>query len=374
MRPLILLIKPASGNCNMRCRYCFYFDEVSNREFANYGIMDAATSHALIDKAFGRSDDVTFSFQGGEPTVAGLDFFRNFTAYARAVAEKDGKRVRFALQTNGYAIDKEWASFFHDNGFLIGLSMDGNKKIHDIYRRDARGEGTFVKVFRTSRFLESAGVDFNILVTVTKPVATNIGDIYAFFKKNGFRYQQYIPCLDPISEQRGSLDYSLTPELFADFLIRLFQLYHRDWRNGDYVSVRYFDNLVMMLCSYPPESCGMLGFCPSNYVVEADGSVYPCDFYVLDDYRLGNLNTDSFDMLDERRGKIGFTEKSRKIEPECSSCRYFQICRGGCRRDREDFSTGNLSVSYLCPAYKKFFDTCINGLLEIAEVEKRSRS
>ncbi len=373
-RPLILLIKPASGSCNMRCKYCFYFDEAENREFSSYGLMDTFVSHALIDKALGVSDDVTFSFQGGEPTVRGLDFFKDFASYAGLKASQAGKRIHFALQTNGYVIDKKWADFFKENSFLIGLSMDGNKKTHDLYRRNAHGEGTFVRVFRSSRYLDSSGVDFNILVTVTKDVAKKAEDIYAFFKKNGFRYQQYIPCLDPIADQRGSLDYSLTPELYADFLIRLFACYYKDWSRGDYVSIRYFDNLVMMLCSYPPESCGMLGFCPSNYVVEADGSVYPCDFYVLDGYRLGNLKTDSFEMIDEKRKKIGFTEKSKKIEPECSACRYFSICRGGCRRDRENFSTGELSLTYLCPAYKKFFDACLPELMKMAEQEIRVRS
>ena len=369
MKAATILIKPASGKCNMRCRYCFYQDEAENREYKDYGMMSLDTAHALIDKSLETFDDVTFAFQGGEPTVRGLDFFRSFTEYA----EGKGKRVHFAIQTNGYIINREWAMFLKEHGYLVGLSMDGDKAMHDMYRIDPRGKGTFRRVFSAFQILSSCGVDFNVLVTLTRPAALRGGEIYRFLKRNGARFQQYIPCIDPMAEARGSEDYSLTPDAYLSFLNEVFALYYRDWERGDYVSIRYFDNLVTMMMGLRPESCGLLGFCPDNYVVEADGSVFPCDFYVLDGYKMGNINTDGFPDLDSRREEIGFRKKSLKIEPECSECPVFDLCRGGCRRDREDFSSGELTVSYLCPAYRQFLLSARPYLEVMARAEIRAR-
>ncbi|WP_320129670.1 anaerobic sulfatase maturase [uncultured Sphaerochaeta sp.] len=367
-----LLIKPASSNCNMRCKYCFYADEAQNRKVQNFGIMSKEIAHTVIERTISEADDVTFSFQGGEPTLASLDFFKDFVSYATAIKEK--KVVHFTIQTNGYIIDREWAKFFHDNNFLVGLSLDGNKAIHDIYRRDCKGEGSFKKAFRTSQYFQTEEVDFNILVTVTKDVSLNIERLYAFFKKNNFRFQQYIACIDPIAEERGSLDYSLTPELFGKFLCTLFDLYFKDWQNEDFVSIRYFDNLVLRMAGLKVESCGMLGFCPKNYVLEADGSVYPCDFYVLDNYKIGNLTTDSFALIDENRENLKFTEKSCVIDEKCKTCTYFPICLGGCRRDREDFNTGEIKLSFLCQSYKFFFSQAMERLEYMGQKERESRS
>lgn len=353
----------------MRCTYCFYKDEIDNRSVKNYGFMTNSIAKCLIDKALANSNDnVNFSFQGGEPTLSGLDFFREFTSYAK---EKGGERVTFSLQTNGYIIDREWAAFFHDNGYLIGLSLDGNKKIHDIYRIGPDNKGTFVKAFRAASFFNAEKVEFNILTTVNRVVAQNIGDIFDFFKRNGFRYLQFIPCLDEISGVKN--DYSLTPELYAKALKVLFDRYFDSWRKGEYVSIRYFDNLVTMLLGYPPEACGMRGVCGNYYVIEADGSVFPCDFYVLDDYKLGNITNDSLEELDKKRFEIAFIEKSKKVEEECKKCKFFSLCRGGCRRDREDFNKKELSLTYLCPAYKEFFNYAIDRLFYMAETEKRVR-
>ena len=369
MKAATILIKPASGRCNMRCRYCFYQDEAENREYKDYGMMSLDTAHALIDKTTASFDDVTYAFQGGEPTVRGLDFFRSFTEYA----EGKGKDVHFAIQTNGFTIDRDWASFFKEHGYLVGLSMDGDKAMHDAYRVDGRDKGTFRRVFSSFQILSSSGVDFNVLVTLTRAAALRGREIYQFLKRNGARYQQYIPCIDPMASERGSEEYSLTPEAYLSFLNDVFALYYRDWERGDYVSVRYFDNLVTMMMGMRPESCGLLGFCPDNYVVEADGSVFPCDFYVLDGYLLGNMNSDSLEDIGRKREEIGFREKSLRIEPECSECPVFMLCRGGCRRDREDFSTGALRLSYLCPAYRSFLASARPYLEVMAGAEIRAR-
>lgn len=352
----------------MSCDYCFYGDEMRTRSKQQSKMMSMETARCVVGLAFSdlSSGAVTFCFQGGEPTIRGLDFFKEFVSCVKEC--QAGKRVEahYALQTNGYALDREWARFLHDENFLVGLSMDGMGKIHDAYRHTPEGKGSFKYAFRASNFLKAEKVDFNILTTVTDLVARNAEKIYAFFRKNDFKYLQFIPCIDFIGTDRGSLPWSLGTEEYGEFLCKLFKRYFDDWEKGDYVSIRYFDNLVFMIAGSPPEACGMAGCCSANYVIEGDGSVFPCDFYVLDNYRLGNVNINTLEEIDAERKRIKFIEKSMEIADDCKKCPYFSLCRGGCRRDRENFRTGNLEKTYLCDAYKKFFSYALEGLKTMA--------
>ena len=357
----------------MNCTYCFYADVSRNRAIKSYGTMRTATAHALINKALENPDNsASFGFQGGEPTLSCLDFYKDFVSYARSKTKPEN--LDFTLQTNGYLLSREWASWLKENDFLAGISLDGSKHFHDHYRKDKNGRGTYNKVFNNAKLFLTMGVKLNILITVTDEIARNAKDIYSFFKRNGFRYLQFIPLIDPMECERGTLEYSLTPEIYADFLITLFREYYRDWKSGDYVSIRYFDNLIFLMLNGYAEDCSMNGQCGSYYTIEADGSVYPCDFYVRDDYLLGNINTDSFSTLDSRRREVRFVEKSEEINEECKCCHYFPLCRGGCKREKEDFRTGKLNKAYLCNAYKSFFSTCLPELIEIAENERIARN
>ena len=379
--PLSLLIKPVSGACNMNCAYCFYCDEMENRSQKSFGSMSFETAETLIQKALnGSFSQCTFAFQGGEPTLRGLDFFRQFWQCVQKYNTR-GTAVQFALQTNGFIIDDEWARFFAEKGFLIGLSMDGNKRIHDSLRTkrtqsaqdpeaaaNVKQTGTFNAVLHAARLFDNHKVEYNILTVVSAPLAKNIKDVYEFYLRNNFVYQQYIPCLAPIGAQDAVYEWSLTPELYGDFLKNLFDLWYRSFKREKPVSVRYFDNLVLMLLGRPPESCGMLGRCTFQHVIEADGSVFPCDFYVLDDYKLGNIHTDSFEVIAQRREKSGFIEKSLHTDEECTRCRWFPLCRGGCRRDRDTFTDKALEKNRFCTSYKMFFSYAYERLAEIARI------
>lgn len=365
MPPLNLLIKPASGLCNMRCGYCFYADVTDNREVESYGIMSVQTMDAVVKNALeAATHECTIAFQGGEPTLAGLDFFREAV---QSVKRHNTRRLKinYALQTNGYLIDDDWASFFGENRFLIGVSLDGNKSCHDRYRLDVHGKGTYGVVTHAIKLLERHGVEYNLLTVVNAATARSIGSIYGFYKRSGYRYQQYIPCLDPFGEERGQRDYSLTPERYAYFLKTLFDCWYQDIKRGEQVYNRYFENLVGMLAGYPPESCGMMGVCTHQLVVEADGGVYPCDFYVLDEYRLGNFATESLAQLEQRRDELGFIAQSAVRHPQCEGCRWFPLCRGGCRRDRQK-ADGSLGLNYYCDAYRDFFEHSYSRLAELA--------
>lgn len=374
MPALSLLIKPASGNCNMRCRYCFYADELDNREIRSYGKMSVDTMHTIVDKAMEYGDyECTIAFQGGEPTLAGLDFYRDLVAYVTAHENPKKLMIHYALQTNGYLINEEWAAFLGENHFLVGVSLDGLKEIHDRYRLDAAGKGTYQRVISAIRLLEKHQVEYNILTVVTAATARNGQKIYNYFKKNHFGYQQYIECLDPIGEEPGQHEYSLTPEKYGEFLKSMFDAWYLDMRSGTYVYNRYFENLMMIMAGQQPESCNMRGVCGKQWVFEADGSVYPCDFYALDQWCLGNINKNSFEEMDQKRDELGFIQWSMRQQEDCQKCRWFGLCRNGCRRNREPVTAEHTNRNYFCKSYQMFFEYAYPRLEEIYQLYMAGR-
>ncbi len=364
MPPICLLIKPVSGSCNMRCRYCFYTDEMANREQACFGRMDAGTLEAVVRRALEYADDgITFAFQGGEPTLIGLDFYRLLVQLCDRYNTKK-LHISYSLQTNGLLMDDEWAAFLAKHRFLVGLSLDGPAELHDRGRLDPAGKGTHARVMAAARTMKKHGVEFNILTVVNGTVARAGRKMWNFFAKNDFQWLQCIPCLDPLDAVPEP--WSLTAERYAEFLKTTFDCWYADRMAGRMVSERTFDNWVGMLAGRPPESCGMGGVCSRQYVMEADGSVYPCDFYVLDGLRLGSLVTDSFEDIERRRTELGFVEVSYHIHDDCRSCQWLMLCRGGCRRHREPFVEGKPGLNRFCTAYKQFFPYAIDRMQRMA--------
>lgn len=368
MPSLSLLIKPSSGGCNIRCKYCFYHDEQLNRETFSYGFMSEETLEILIKKALEYATiHCSFGFQGGEPTLRGLDFYRRVVELQKKYNVHHAE-IANAIQTNGLLIDDEWAQFLHENRFLVGLSLDGIKDVHDQNRLDPEGKGTFNRVLQAAQKLTAHQVDFNLLTVVTNRTADAITKIYNFYRRSNLLYQQYIPCLDPLEEERGSSPYSLTPEKYAKFLKTLFDLWYRDVTAGRFIYIRYFENLLGMLMGRRPESCGMSGQCAIQNVVEADGSVYPCDFYCLDQWKLGNIRTDSFESMAKCEAAQRFLMEGTLGREQCRECEYAPICRGGCRRDREPLGEGG---NYFCEAYKGFFAYALPRLQGMARTIQR---
>ncbi len=366
MPPLSILIKPASGGCNMRCRYCFYHDEQLHRETFSYGQMSEETLEILIRKALASAEgSCSFGFQGGEPTLRGLDFFRRAVQLQKKYNTR-GVQITNALQTNGLLLDGEWARFLRDNHFLVGLSLDGTKEVHDRNRLDADGKGTYARALRAAQLLAAHGVEFNILTVVTGQTVDALGKIYSFYRRSNLLYQQYIPCLDPLDGQRGAAPYSLTPEKYAVFLKTLFDLWYRDVTAGHFIYIRFFENLLAALLGRRPESCQLWGRCALQNVVEADGSVYPCDFYCLDEWRLGSIIEEDFSALAQKPAARRFLEESLSGREECASCPWLALCRGGCRRDREPFAPGNAGGNYFCAAYREFFPYAAPRLTALA--------
>ena len=356
-----IMIKPVSGNCNMVCDYCFYCDVSAKRKQYSYGVMSDDTLKNVIRKTLRFAKErCAICFQGGEPTLAGLAYFNKVVSYVEQY-NRQNIPIEYAIQTNGLSISEEWCTFFRENKFLVGLSVDGIEKTHDVYRHNHRGEATYQDVYATAKLFEQTNVEFNILTVVNRATATHIKEIYEDYKRNNWKFLQFIACLDGLGDTRGTADYSLTPEIYGKFLGELFHLWYRDWKRGKQPYIRFFENYVGMIMGYPPESCEHKGICGIQNIIEADGSVYPCDFFVLEEYCLGNLNHDTMRDIYQKREQLAFIAKSRNHCAECKACKYFTICRGGCDRNR------NHGVQYFCQSYKMFFDTCYDKLKDIAD-------
>lgn len=360
-----ILIKPSSALCNMKCDYCFYCDEALKRETADYGFMSEETLKAAIKKVLlNASQDVCFAFQGGEPTLRGISFYRKAVELEQRY-NKNKVRITNTIQTNGIVIDEEWCQMFREHHFLVGISLDGTQKTHDSFRHTREGLPTYDRVMESIRLLEKYKIDYNILTVVTGRTASDIAEIYREYRKNGWNYQQYIACLEPLGEPGGKAAYSLTPKAYGEFLTTLFRLWYKDWKKGKAPYIRQFENYIGIIMGYPPEACGQSGRCSIQGVVEADGSVYPCDFYVLDEYRLGNIHTDKIPDFSEQEIARKFIGESECISSECKTCEYYLLCRGGCKRYR--IKAGDGYKEYYCESYRKFFKIAYPKMKEIAE-------
>lgn len=363
MPPLSIMIKPVSSSCNMNCRYCFYADVSNQREHKSLGRMSAQTLENLVRRALAYADDhISFAFQGGEPSLAGADFYKLLLELEKKYNSR-GISIQNSIQTNGYNINDELLEILKRGEFLVGVSFDGTPEIHNKLRIDRDGNGTADTVKKTIDKLSRLDIDFNILCVVNRYVAEQAKKTFSFLEK--YKYIQYIPCLDPFDG--AQYDFSLTPEMYAEFSIQTFELYYKALKAGKPVSVRNFDNYISVLLGMPPENCGMCGRCGQYYLIEADGGVYPCDFYVLDQWNIGNINDASFFKL--AKSEIGqkFRNDSLHISTECVSCKWFTLCKGGCRRDREPFRDGLPLLNKWCKSYKMFFESCEDKLKDIAD-------
>lgn len=351
MPALSIMLKPASSSCNLCCTYCFYHDVAENRTQYAYGFMREGTAEKLIVKAltFADGESVSFAFQGGEPLLAGLDFFRFFAKTVRSNNLRNSP-VFFGLQTNGVLLDEDWAAFFKQENFLIGLSLDGDEAAN-CYRKTPQGRNSYADAIHAAVLLEKTRVEYNIVSVLTGTSAKQIERIYRFFRNRGFRYLQFIPCLRPFGET-GESELYMTPEQYGDCLIRLFRLYAADYKRGAYTGIRQLDNYIHLYFGRQAEQCGMEGHCSRQYVVEGNGNVYPCDFYCTDAWLLGNIEQEDFSVFSQSERANAFLTDDAEFPGACLQCCYFPVCRaGGCKRSRADRD--------YCVAYKRFFNACL---------------
>ncbi len=313
---------------------------------------------ALKHLALTYDKSLSIGFQGGEPMLAGLDFFRSAVKTLDELVPHDITLSLF-LQTNGTLITREWARFFAENGILVGVSMDGGASVHNKNRIDINGKGSHRAVCRGIAALRAEGCEFNILSVLTKENSDKAMEMHSFFASQNIEWEQYIPCIAPLDG--GATPFALDGASYGKFLSDSFDIWYGGMIGGSPIRNREVDNFFMMLCGYPPEDCGMAGVCSVQYLIESDGSVYPCDFYALDDYFLGNLLECDFREIDMRRTDIGFIEQSHSLHTECTECKYLPLCRGGCRRNRDESGKNRF-----CEGYKSFFEYALPRMEALA--------
>jgi len=369
---LSVLVKPVSGDCNLACEYCFYHDRPTDpyRGQVRHRMKDRVLRSLIRQMMEMAGPEVSFGWQGGEPTLAGLDFFERVVAYERRYG-RSGQIVANGIQTNGWLIDDRWAAFFRRYKFLVGISLDGPEKLHDRYRRTPSGRGTHARVMRAIETLRRHGVEFNILAVVNACTVEKPIEIYDYFLSHGFHYLQFIPCVEIDPETGQITDFSVQPEQYGRFLCRLFDC----WYNKGYprASERTFDAVLMAYMGMEPQMCVFQERCGAYVVVEYNGDVYPCDFLVREDLRLGNiLERPLREIVMDSRFRAFASAKSGY--PECEECRWDFICHGGCQRMRG--IVGEENKQYLCEAYKQFFNYSERGFLQLRDrlrAEKQSR-
>ena len=358
MNNVAILLKPVSAACQLRCRYCFYRDEAEQRMIHDFGVMGQELQEKVIAgtmDAFDSPVTITYMFQGGEPTLAGISWYESFVAKVKA-HKKPWHTIHYAIQTNGMLIDEEWADLFARNQFLVGISIDGDLKDHNRYRRDQDDHPVFTKVIAGYHLLRKKQVEVNVLSVLSEALAHHPDRYYCFLQKEDVQWAQIIPCLAPLYENS---EYTLTPASYASFFCRVYDLWMKEAETGKIRHISLFDDILNLFQGKMPSQCGRLGYCQAQFVVEADGSVYPCDFYALDEWKCGSFARQTLPDIAENPLRRQFENRVKNTNALCQKCRWRQKCGGGCARMRKSF----LDTSFC--GHRQLLDHMENRLLAL---------
>ncbi len=369
-RPFSLLVKPAAADCNLRCSYCFYLEKAGLYPSSPVHRMSDEVLEKLISSYMATRQKVyAFGWQGGEPMMMGLDFFRKVTA----LQEKHGPPgavVSNGLQTNGTLLTDEAAEFFTRYRFLLGVSLDGPEDLHGVYRVDGAGESSFRRVLRGIAALRRRGTEFNILTLVSSANVGKSREVYEFLRSQGFYHHQYIPCVEWDGAGRD-LPWSISGEDWGRFLLGIFQAWHP--RDTATVSVRLFDSILHFLVHGSHNVCFMGGSCASYFMVEHNGDVYPCDFFARPDLLLGNVTTHSFRQLDASPVYRRFGAAKSRWSGVCGDCEFLPFCSGDCVKNRPGMDRDPRTLSPLCAGWKLFYRETLPVFRSLAEELLRLR-
>jgi uncharacterized protein len=355
MKPLSsLLLKPSGPECNLRCKYCFYIEK---KEFfqkkTGYRMSEEVLETTIRQMMEQGSEQVIFQWQGGEPTLCGVEFFERAVALQKQYGK--GHIIANGLQTNGTLLTPEWARFFRENKFLIGLSLDGPQDLHNALRYTAVGGHVHDKVLKNAKMLIQEGVEVNILAVVSRDSAAMADEIYDFIKAQGFQWMQFIPCVERNEKTGEAASFSVTPEGYGDFLCRIFDRWWADFDDGKPTTfVRFFDELFYRYVGLEPADCTLREECGAYLIIEHTGDSYSCDFFVNNDNHLGNVLTHKLTDMLNSSAQNAFGKKKSNRHAKCTTCEWENWCRGGCPKDRERFPETQ-GLSFLCKSYEMFF-------------------
>jgi uncharacterized protein len=371
-----VVAKPIGPMCNLNCEYCFYLEKQALFSAGEkYRMTDEVLSAFITKYIISQPTPVVeFVWQGGEPTLLGIDFFRRVIELQRPFAHQ--KTIRNSLQTNGTLLTDEWCAFLKKHNFMVGISLDGPKDIHDRYRRDRKGRGTFDRVMQGLRLLQKHKVEYNVMACVARDTATRPLDIYRFFRDEGVEFIQFSPVVERMPDSRSkelglriagpaSLDnneqqtevtpWTVIPEEYGDFLIAVYE----EWVRNDVgkVFVMNFEWALNAWIGNPSPVCIHAEQCGRTVVLEHNGDVYACDHCVYPEYKLGNICTDDLLKMVGKSIQSGFgITKETSLPRWCKECEVLAACRGGCPKHRfAQTYYKEPGLHYLCEGYKKFF-------------------
>lgn len=376
MTGIHVVAKPIGPVCNLNCEYCFYLEkEALFAPGEQYRMSDAVLA-AFINNyvASQPTPEVAFVWQGGEPTLFGIDFFQKVIELQRPF--RGLKQISNAIQTNGTLLTDEWCSFLKKNNFMVGISLDGPREIHDRYRRDRAGNGSFDKVMRGLKLLQKHGVDYNVLASVAHDTAKHPLEIYRFFKDHGIEFIQFAPiverlpdkvsrmhglrlagpaALGRVEEEIGVTPWTVDAESYGDFLIAIYE----EWVRYDVgkIFVMNFEWALNAWIGNSSPVCIHAKTCGRSLVMEHNGDVYACDHHVYPEYRLGNIITGSLNDMAEKSERAGFGIAKESALPRwCRECDVLAACQGGCPKHRfAKTYYDEPGLQYLCTGYNKFF-------------------
>ena len=358
-----IMLKPAGSLCNLGCAYCYYRDKADI-----YGGREPRMGEGMLEtviRAYIAANDVpevTFNWHGGEPLVLGLDFYRKAMDLERKYA--DGKTVFNTLQTNGTLLTPEWADFFRENHFLVGISIDGPRDLHDKYRKDLEGLGSFDIVLRGISLLRAHGVAFNTMTTVNKASEGRGLEVYRFLQSVGSRYMQFMPVAEhvkqgrivsPATEGARLAPWSVSSLGFGQFMCDIFDHWVRNDVGRTFVGL--FDATLANWCGVMPGTCAYDRTCGGNSVIEHNGDLYPCDHFVYPEYRLGNITEMPIRSMMESPRQVKFgIDKRNSLPTKCFRCQYLHLCNGECPKHRFNRTeSGETGLNALCEGYYRFY-------------------
>ncbi len=366
-----LLIKPASADCNLRCQYCFYRPKLALYPHTKHHVMSREVMHRLLgDYLELCGPTASFGWQGGEPTTLGVDFFRRVVA-VQAQRGRPGQSIANGLQTNGVLLDAEWARFLRRYQFLVGVSLDGPAPIHDHYRRDAAGAPTFERVMQGIEVLRAGQVEFNILCMVTAVSGDRGAEVFDFLVAHDLRFLQFIPCLELDPRTGAPQPYSCTPRQYGEFLCAVFERWSAETPPSTYV--RTLDDLLMYAMGEPTPTCIFRPTCADYLLVEHNGDVYPCDFFVEPEWLLGNVLERPLREIALSPRLSEFRHAKSEFTPRCAACEWLAQCHGGCQRHRLATGPEVWRSNYFCEAYRMLFARAHDRLGEMAQRMKELR-
>jgi uncharacterized protein len=378
-----VMAKPTGAVCNLDCRYCFFLAKESLYPDSRFRMAEEVLESYLRQLIEAQdSPEITVAWQGGEPTLMGLDFFRKSIEYIRKY-QKNGTTVLNTLQTNGILLDDEWCDFFREHNFLVGLSLDGPRELHDCYRVDKGGHPTFERVMRAANLMRHRRVDFNILTTVHAANGDRPLPVYRFLRDEvGTQFIQLIPIVERINDdgrtifQQGNrvTERSVRPEQWGRFLIGIFDEWVR--RDVGRVFVQMFDAALASWIQAPPAVCIFAETCGHALALEHNGDLYSCDHFVEPDYLLGNILQEPLVQLatSEKQRSFG-NDKRDRLPRYCRECEVRFACHGECPKNRfVETPDGEAGLNYLCAGYKAFFRHIDSPMRTMAELLRHNRA